>query len=106
MLSVETFVGGTSRRLPFRLHANMADQGKVFEMRDEIDGRMWVAHHEQFSQWVGDAAADDPRRPLPPRRLGRQRPPAARHARRAFALTALSLELHQQRRLSGTGDKP
>ena len=26
-------------------------------MRDEIDGRMWVAHHDQFSQWVGDAAA-------------------------------------------------
>jgi hypothetical protein len=26
-------------------------------MRDEIDGRMWVAHHDQFSQWVGSAAA-------------------------------------------------
>jgi hypothetical protein len=26
-------------------------------MRDEIDGRMWVAHHVQFSHWVGDAAA-------------------------------------------------
>jgi hypothetical protein len=25
-------------------------------MRDEIDGRMWVAHHDRFSQWVGDAA--------------------------------------------------
>jgi hypothetical protein len=34
-----------------------AIQGKVFEMRDEIDGRMWVAHHDQFSQWVGNAAA-------------------------------------------------
>lgn len=26
-------------------------------MRDEIDGRMWVAHHDQYSQWVGSAAA-------------------------------------------------
>ena len=26
-------------------------------MRDEIDGRMWVAHHDAFSQWVGTAAA-------------------------------------------------
>lgn len=24
-------------------------------MRDELDGRMWVAHHEQFGQWVDDA---------------------------------------------------
>lgn len=26
-------------------------------MRDELDGRMWVAHHEQFSEWVGGAIA-------------------------------------------------
>lgn len=26
-------------------------------MRDEIDGRMWVAHHDAFSRWAGDAAA-------------------------------------------------
>jgi hypothetical protein len=26
-------------------------------MRDEIDGRMWIAHHEAFSQWAGNAAA-------------------------------------------------
>jgi len=26
-------------------------------MRDEIDGRMWVAHHEQFGEWVDGAAA-------------------------------------------------
>lgn len=26
-------------------------------MRDELDGRMWVAHHEQFSEWVGEAIA-------------------------------------------------
>ena len=26
-------------------------------MRDELDGRMWIDHHEQFGQWVGDAAA-------------------------------------------------
>ena len=25
-------------------------------MRDEIDGRMWVAHHDQFSQWAANAA--------------------------------------------------
>ena len=25
-------------------------------MRDELDGRMWIAHHDQFSQWVGTAA--------------------------------------------------
>src|SRR4051812_18626929 len=35
-----------------------APPGKgFFEMRDEIDGRMWVAHHDQFSQWVGGAGA-------------------------------------------------
>jgi len=26
-------------------------------MRDELDGRMWVDHHEQFGEWVNDAAA-------------------------------------------------
>ena len=26
-------------------------------MRDEIDGRIWVAHHEDFSAWVASAAA-------------------------------------------------
>ena len=26
-------------------------------MRDEIDGRMWVAHHDQYSRFVGNAAA-------------------------------------------------
>jgi hypothetical protein len=35
----------------------LAFQGKGIEMRDEIDGRMWVAHHDQFSAWVGTAAA-------------------------------------------------
>jgi hypothetical protein len=25
-------------------------------MRDELDSRMWVAHHDQFSQWAGTAA--------------------------------------------------
>jgi hypothetical protein len=34
----------------------MAAQRRNFEMRDEIDGRMWIAHHESFSQWVGNAA--------------------------------------------------
>jgi hypothetical protein len=26
-------------------------------MRDELDSRMWVAHHDQYSAWVGNAAA-------------------------------------------------
>ena len=26
-------------------------------MREELDGRMWIDHHEQFVTWVGDAAA-------------------------------------------------
>ena len=26
-------------------------------MREELDGRMWVAHHEQFGDWVDGAAA-------------------------------------------------
>lgn len=26
-------------------------------MRDEIDSRMWVAHHDQFNQWVDDSVA-------------------------------------------------
>ena len=26
-------------------------------MRDEIDGRMWVAHHDQYSRFVVGAAA-------------------------------------------------
>jgi hypothetical protein len=57
MQSVETFVGGARPALPFGGHATSGIQGKVFKMRDEIDGRMWVAHHESFSQWVDGAAA-------------------------------------------------
>jgi hypothetical protein len=41
----------------FRRTPIMAIQRKGFKMRDEIDGRMWVAHHDQFSEWVGTAAA-------------------------------------------------
>ena len=26
-------------------------------MRDELDGRMWVAHHDDYSAWVAGAAA-------------------------------------------------
>ena len=26
-------------------------------MRDEIDGRMWVAHHDEYSRFVGRAVA-------------------------------------------------
>ena len=26
-------------------------------MRDELDGRMWVDHHDQFGLWVDDAIA-------------------------------------------------
>ena len=26
-------------------------------MRDELDGRMWVAHHDQFGLWVDTALA-------------------------------------------------
>lgn len=26
-------------------------------MRDEMDGRMWVAHHDQYSRLVGNAVA-------------------------------------------------
>jgi hypothetical protein len=43
-------------RCHFRRTPIPAIQGKGFEMRDEIDGRMWVAHHDRYSQWVGDAA--------------------------------------------------
>ena len=25
-------------------------------MRDELDSRMWLAHHDDFSHWVDDAA--------------------------------------------------
>jgi len=25
------------------------------EMRDELDGRMWADHHDQFNLWVQDA---------------------------------------------------
>jgi len=25
-------------------------------MRDELDGRMWADHHDQFNLWVQDAA--------------------------------------------------
>ena len=35
----------------------MAIQERYFEMRDEIDSRMWVAHHDQYSRLVGNAAA-------------------------------------------------
>jgi hypothetical protein len=26
-------------------------------MRDESDGRMWVAHHDQFGKWVDSAVS-------------------------------------------------
>ena len=26
-------------------------------MRDELEGRMWVAHHKDFQAWVGNALA-------------------------------------------------
>jgi hypothetical protein len=26
-------------------------------MRDELDGRMWIAHHQQFGEWVDEALA-------------------------------------------------
>ena len=39
-------------------------------MRDEMYGRLWEAHHDQFSEWVGTAfaAAGERLRSLP--RLG------------------------------------
>ena len=43
--------------MPFPVHANFGISGKDFEMRDELDGRMWVDHHDQFNEWVGTAAA-------------------------------------------------
>jgi hypothetical protein len=30
---------------------------RIFDMRDELDGRMWVAHHDQFGEWVDSAIA-------------------------------------------------
>jgi hypothetical protein len=32
-------------------------QERNFEMRDELDGRMWVANHHQFGLWVDGALA-------------------------------------------------
>ena len=26
-------------------------------MRDELDSRMWLAHHDDFNHWVDDAAS-------------------------------------------------
>jgi hypothetical protein len=26
-------------------------------MREELDGRMWVDHHEQFGEWIDDITA-------------------------------------------------
>ena len=46
-----------SRSCHLGLTPIMASQGKVFEMRDEIDGRIWVAHHAEYSRFVGNAAA-------------------------------------------------
>jgi hypothetical protein len=28
-----------------------------FEMREELDGRMWVAHHEHYRDWAVGAGA-------------------------------------------------
>jgi hypothetical protein len=44
-------------RCHFGLTPIMAIQGKVFEMRDELDSRMWLAHHDEFREWIGTAAA-------------------------------------------------
>jgi hypothetical protein len=31
------------------------DLERIIEMRDEIDGRLWVAHHDEFSQSINAA---------------------------------------------------
>jgi hypothetical protein len=37
--------------------AAIRDQGREFEMRDELDGRMWADHHEAYADWVDGAIA-------------------------------------------------
>jgi len=54
---VETFVGETTGVLPFPPHANHGKCEGNPKMREELDGRMWVAHHDQFGAWVGSPAA-------------------------------------------------
>jgi hypothetical protein len=41
----------------FTVHRINRELRKDRTMRDEMDGRMWVAHHDAFSRWAGDAAA-------------------------------------------------
>jgi hypothetical protein len=46
--------------MPFTVHAEAASGSRmerIFEMRDELDGRMWVDHHDQFSEWIDSAIA-------------------------------------------------
>src|ERR1044072_1051138 len=52
-------------------------QGKEYDMRDELDGRMWVDHHDGFGELVDNAAAAlraglPPS--LPPHRTSQHRP--------------------------------
>jgi hypothetical protein len=56
MLSVETFVGAGPRRVAFQTASEtLGKQGKEFDMRDEMDGRIWVENHEQFSEAIDGA---------------------------------------------------
>jgi hypothetical protein len=41
-------------------HAISDRQERNWQMRDELDGRMWVDHHEQFGHWI-DGAIDGAR---------------------------------------------
>ena len=57
---VKTFLGTKSLALPFPGHRRSNGkecQGKEFEMRDEIDARLWVDHHEAFSRDLDRALA-------------------------------------------------
>jgi hypothetical protein len=43
--------------MAFATARNQRLAGKEFDMRDELDARMWVDHHEEFGHWVDGAIA-------------------------------------------------
>jgi hypothetical protein len=38
-----------------RVIKTLAEFERIVEMRDEIDGRIWVAHHDEFAQSIDEA---------------------------------------------------
>ena len=59
-------------------------------MRDELDGRIWNAHHDQFSEWIDGGVAALGARLRGSAPLARRAPPQLLAALAAVGLTLIT----------------